>query len=43
MDACKIWICLKMVVLPHSPPPISTSCREGVAVEAPHPIGFGSV
>mmetsp|Transcript_38334 Transcript_38334/g.65751 ORF Transcript_38334/g.65751 Transcript_38334/m.65751 type:complete len:317 (-) Transcript_38334:93-1043(-) len=26
---CKIWICLKMVVLPHSPPPSRTSCLAG--------------
>eukprot|EP00964_Phaeocystis_antarctica_P060842 scaffold36312_cov27-Phaeocystis_antarctica.AAC.1 len=24
-EPCSSWICLKMVVLPHSPPPSSTS------------------
>ena len=38
---CRIWICLKIVVFPHSPPPSSTSCfgGSGLAVLAPHPIG----
>ena len=33
------WICLKIVVLPHSPPPSRTSWRGGTcAVDAPQPI-----